>query len=100
MVSDTIELYLGNTETETVNTRINEIHNVDIPFADIYYNKEINSYLSDSEYYTATLVFSDLFLLSYQDRMSGEPYSSGNVSDIISINFYIPDDTSIAMEVD
>lgn len=88
MISDTVELFLGNTDTDTVNTRINEIHNVDIPFADTCYNNEIENYLSDSEYYIATLTFSDLFLLSYQDRMTGDPYSSGNVSDIISIDVY------------
>ncbi len=88
MLSDTIELLLGNTETETINTRINEIHNVDIPIADIHYNNEISSYLFDSEYYAATLVFSDLFLLSYQDRMTGEPYSTGNVTAVLSVNAY------------
>lgn len=88
MISDTVELFLGNIDTDTVNTRINEIHNVDIPFADTCYNNEIENYLSDSEYYIATLTFSDLFLLSYQDRMTGDPYSSGNVSDIISIDVY------------
>lgn len=88
MLSDTIELLLGNTETETVNTRINEIYNVDIPFADIHYNNEVSSYLFDSEYYAATLVFSDLFLLSYQDRMTGEPYSTGNVTSVLSVDAY------------
>lgn len=82
MLSDTIELLLGNTETKTIYTRISEIRDADIPVADPCYNGEIENYLSDSEYYLATLTFSDLFLLSYQDRMTGQPYSSGNVSEI------------------
>lgn len=80
MLSDTIELLLGNTETKMINTRINEIRDADVPVADTCYNEKIENYLSDSEYYSATLTFSDLFLLSYQDRMTGQPYSSGNVS--------------------
>lgn len=82
MLSDTIELLLGNTEAKMINTRINELCDADIPVADTCYNEEIENYLSNSEYYSATLTFSDLFLLSYQDRMTGQPYSSGNVSEI------------------
>lgn len=82
MLSDTIELLLGNTETKMIHTRINEIRDTDIPVTDPCYNEKIENYLSDSEYYLATLSFTDLFLLSYQDKMTGQPHSCGNVSEI------------------
>lgn len=85
MLSDSIELLLGNTETKTIYTRITEIRDAELPTADLRYNEEIEKYLSDSEYYLATLTFTDLFLLNYQCRMTGYPFSSGNVSEIKSV---------------
>ena len=86
MISDTVQLYLGNTESKRVYTKIDVFREQDgLPDLEISYNDLIENFLDDAEYYYAEFEFSDLYLLSYQDRMTGEPYSSGIITEICSV---------------
>ncbi len=90
MYADTVKLYLGNIETKEISTRLETIQPLEIENVKWDVNNDLADMFADrideTEYYEAELVVSDLFLLKYDEIMTGSPFSVAKVNQVISLN--------------
>ena len=77
LCADTVELFLGNNESQKTYTRLPDDRYGHAPQSHAEYSSAVDAFTG--EYYIAELTFSDLYMLYYPCIMSGVPNSTVNI---------------------